>query len=56
MLTKTTLWRIAAVLLCINLSFPALAQTTEQVNLEKYWNYRDRFRKWFIKIGGNLFL
>ena len=26
------------------------AQTPTE-NLEKYWNYRDRFKKYFIKIG-----
>ncbi|HOZ82235.1 MAG TPA: hypothetical protein PLU85_11920 [Bacteroidia bacterium] len=29
----------------------AIAQTTEQQYMERYWNYRDRYKKWFVKIG-----
>ena len=38
-------------LLCFQNSLPAIAQTTEQQYMERYWNYRDRYKKWFVKIG-----
>ena len=38
-------------LLCVQNSLPAIAQTTEQQYMERYWNYRDRYKKWFVKIG-----
>ena len=37
-------------LLCFQNLLPVCAQT-EQENMERYWNYRDRYKKWFIKIG-----
>lgn len=37
-------------LLILTLQLPTLAQTPEE-NLSKYWNYRDRLRKNFLKIG-----
>ena len=30
---------------------PILGQSTDQENLEKYWQYRDRYRQQFTKIG-----
>jgi len=37
-------------LLCCLINYQLPAQS-EAENLERYWNYRDRFRKWFVKIG-----
>lgn len=30
-----------------------LSAQTEQENLKKYWNYRERFQKYFVKIGSD---
>jgi hypothetical protein len=31
----------------------AKGQTPDDYNLKKYWNYRDKFQKYFVKLGKN---
>ena len=42
-------------IVCVALLLPFLSNfveaQTEKENLEKYWNYRDKFRKFFVKNG-----
>ena len=38
-------------LLLVNFSVQPLFSQSESENLRKYWNYRDRFHNYFVKIG-----
>jgi hypothetical protein len=41
--------------LIVVITFTSMAkgQTPDEYNLKKYWNYRDKFQKHFVKIGKN---
>ena len=46
---KALKWVI--VMICLMQNAEPLMAQTEDENLRKYWNYRDRFRKYFTWIG-----
>ena len=49
---KKPINRNILIAVCLLYALIVPAQSSQE-NLEKYWNYRDRFKKYFVKLGSD---